>query len=80
MTETLGQRLAALRRPTGLTQEEVAVRLGVSQSAVSQWETGVAAPSAQILPSLLDLYGIAADKWGEILRLPREAPGAEGLA
>ena len=53
MAETLGQRLTTLRKAAKLTQEEVAEKLGVTQSAVSQWETGLAAPSASLLPALL---------------------------
>ena len=71
MAETLGQRLTTLRKAAKLTQEEVAEKLGVTQSAVSQWETGLAAPSASLLPALLDLYGTSANQWAEILRLPR---------
>lgn len=35
----IGARLAQLRRKKGLTQEQLAQRLGVSAPAVSKWET-----------------------------------------
>lgn len=41
MNNTLGQRISALRREKGLTQEELATRLGVSAQAVSKWENDV---------------------------------------
>lgn len=37
----LGQRIASLRRAKSMTQEQLALSLGVSPPAVSKWETGV---------------------------------------
>ena len=37
---TIGARIRAERRDRGLTQDELARRIGVSRSAVAQWETG----------------------------------------
>ena len=39
MDETVGERIAALRRAAGLSQADLAERTGVSRSAVAQWET-----------------------------------------
>ena len=36
-----GQFIAALRRESGLTQKQLAERIGVTDKAVSRWETGV---------------------------------------
>ena len=36
----LATRIRAARQDRGLTQDELAVRVGVSRSAVAQWETG----------------------------------------
>ncbi|HET6607278.1 MAG TPA: helix-turn-helix transcriptional regulator [Rhodopila sp.] len=36
----IGIRIKALRREKGLSQDELAHRVGVSRSAVAQWETG----------------------------------------
>ena len=35
-----GQFIAALRRESGLTQKQLAERIGVTDKAVSRWETG----------------------------------------
>jgi transcriptional regulator with XRE-family HTH domain len=36
----VGDRIRGVRRERGLTQDELAVAVGVSRSAVAQWETG----------------------------------------
>jgi transcriptional regulator with XRE-family HTH domain len=38
--QDIGNRVKAGRRERGLTQEDLAERVGVSRSAVAQWETG----------------------------------------
>ena len=41
-----------LREMAGLTQVQVALRMGVSQNTVSQWENEVALPKSRDLPQL----------------------------
>lgn len=45
----MGARLAQLRRKKGLTQEQLAQRLGVSAPAVSKWETDSSYPDITLL-------------------------------
>ena len=40
-TMTLGNSLSAARKKSGMSQEEVAERLGVSRQTISKWETEV---------------------------------------
>jgi transcriptional regulator with XRE-family HTH domain len=40
MQETMGDRIKTLREARGLTQEQLGKLVGVSKSAVSQWEDG----------------------------------------
>lgn len=37
----IGANIASFRRAKGITQEQLAAKLGVSAPAVSKWETGV---------------------------------------
>ncbi len=39
-----GERIQALRRHLGLTQREMAARLGTRQQTISEWETGMYNP------------------------------------
>jgi transcriptional regulator with XRE-family HTH domain len=45
---TLPARLVAARERRGLKQAEIAARIGVSQSAVSQWESGTCVPRKHV--------------------------------
>ena len=38
---TLSEKILYYRKAAGLSQEELAARVGVSRQAVSKWETGV---------------------------------------
>ena len=50
-----GAYLAMLRKIKGMTQQEVADRLGVSNKTVSKWESGGGFPDITVLPALADL-------------------------
>ena len=56
---------AAARTKTGLSQREVAKKLGITDAAVCLWETGKTMPRATLLPKLAALYGCTVD---ELLR------------
>ena len=65
MKQTIGKFLATLRKATGLTQEDVAEKIGISGKTLSSWETDRTTPDALTLPAIADLYGVTVD---EILR------------
>lgn len=69
-----GEFLATLRRASGLTQKDVAEKLGVSDRTLSSWETDRTCPDLLLLPAIADIYGVTAD---EILRGER-APQKDG--
>ena len=53
----IGQRIAELRKEKGLTQAELADRLGVTHQAVSQWERSETLPDILTLPKLAEIFG-----------------------
>ena len=58
--ESIGTKIAALRRQRGLTQEQLGSQVGVSAQAVSKWENG-GAPDVELLPALADRLGVSID-------------------
>ena len=50
----IGELIHRLRRERGLTQLQLAERLGVSDKAVSKWERGLGCPELSLLPELAE--------------------------
>jgi len=58
---TIGIRIAGLRRAQGMTQDQLAGRLGISYQAVSKWENGASCPDIMMLPQLAEIFGVSID-------------------
>ena len=64
---SIGKNIAKFRKALNLTQEELGQRLGVTNQAVSKWESEVSMPDIMLLPQIAavlgvcleDIYGIA---------------------
>ena len=56
--EKIGKFIASQRKEKGLTQAKLAERLGISDRAVSKWETGRSMPDSSIMLELCDIIGI----------------------
>lgn len=56
-----GERIAAYRKEQGLTQEGLAQLLGVTNQAVSKWESDQCCPDIMLLPALADVFHISMD-------------------
>ena len=57
----MSYRFREAREKAGLSAAEVGRRIGVSQPAVTQWETGAKVPSVEMLCKLADLYCVSTD-------------------
>ena len=62
MKETIGNRIQKFRKEKGMTQEELAAKLGLSSQAVSKWENDASCPDISLLPKLCELLGVTADE------------------
>lgn len=58
---SLADRIKSLRESTGLTQAEIARRLGMSRSGVNAWEMGLSVPSTQYIVELARNFGVSTD-------------------
>lgn len=57
----INEQITFLRKQRGITQEELAKALGVSNQAVSKWESGQCCPDIQLLPELAGFFGVSVD-------------------
>lgn len=62
MNIEIANRLVKLRKEKGLSQEELADRLGLSRQAVSKWERAEASPDTDNLICLAKIYGVSLDE------------------
>ena len=58
----LHEKIFALRKQQGMTQNDLAEKLGVSRQAVSRWEMGTAVPDVDNLVAMSDLFSVSLDE------------------
>jgi len=57
----IAEHIKALRDKAGLTQTQLARKLGVTRSCVNAWEMGISSPSTQYLVDLAILFHVSTD-------------------
>ena len=72
MKKTLGGKIASLRKEKGMTQLELAEKLGVTDKAVSKWERDLCCPDIATLPKLAEVLGIRVDALMQADTKPKE--------
>lgn len=80
----LNKNIAELRKAAGLTQEQLAGKLGISYQAVSKWENAQSCPDVMLLPRLAEIFNISIDalfslEKTETAIAPVEEPVQNGL-
>ena len=70
MKKTLGAMIAELRKQRGMTQLELAEKMGVTDKAVSKWERDLSCPDINSLPNLAEILGVSVD---ELMQIKKEA-------
>ena len=58
----IGEFIAECRKKAGLTQVQLADKLGITDKAVSKWERGMAMPDTSIMLLLCDILGISVNE------------------
>ena len=61
-TKTFGRTIAELRKAKGMTQAELADKLGITDKAVSKWERDLSYPDTSLLPQLAAIFGVSVDE------------------
>ena len=57
-----GQAHNGAAQAAGMTQEQVAERLGISPQAVSKWENDVSCPDVTMIPRIAQLFNVSTDE------------------
>ncbi len=60
--QNLAMNICSLRKQSGLTQEALADRLGLTFQAVSKWENFQSSPDIQLLPRLAEIFQVSVDR------------------
>lgn len=60
METFFSKQLQMLRKQSGITQEQLAAKLGVTAQAVSKWENG-SYPDGDLLPKIADIFDVSID-------------------
>ena len=70
MKKTLGTMIAELRKQHGMTQLELAEKMGVTDKAVSKWERDLSCPDINSIPNLAEILGVSVE---ELMQVKKEA-------
>ncbi len=66
LKKVVGENVARLRLQAGLTQTDLADKIGVTRVHITRIETGVSSPSAEVLFALSDALQVTADALRQI--------------
>ncbi|WP_238385661.1 helix-turn-helix domain-containing protein [Streptococcus sp. S784/96/1] len=67
--QTIGDKIKSFRLASGLNQTQFADNLGISNQAISKWETNVAMPDISLLPEIATILELALMTFLTILRI-----------
>ena len=68
--QTFGTLIATMRKERGMTQLELAEKMGVTDKAVSKWERDLSFPDVNTLPKLAEIFDVTVD---ELMQTKKEA-------
>ena len=60
--QTLGQKIAELRKSKSMTQLELANQLNITDKAVSKWERDISCPDINTFPKLAEILEVSVDE------------------
>lgn len=60
--QTFGTMIATMRKEQGMTQLELAEKMGVTDKAVSKWERDLSFPDVNSIPRLAEIFNVTVDE------------------
>ena len=72
--ETFGNMVAVLRKEKGMTQLELAEKMGVTDKAVSKWERDLSFPDVSSIPKLAEVLEVSVDELMQVKAEAKENP------
>ena len=68
--KSMGEIISTLRREKGMTQKDIADKLGITDKAVSKWERDIAFPDTATIPKLADILEINVEELMQAKAVP----------
>lgn len=60
--KSIGETIASLRKNKGMTQNELAEKMNVTDKAVSKWERNLSCPDVNTISKLADILGVSVEE------------------
>ena len=77
---SMGEIISTLRKEKGMTQKDIADKLGITDKAVSKWERDIAFPDTATIPKLAEILGVSVEELMQAKAVPATGhKGAEYL-
>lgn len=70
--QTFGSMIAELRKKQGMTQAELAEKLGITDKAVSKWERDLSFPDVNIILKLAEIFNVTVDELMQVKTTTKE--------
>ncbi len=70
--QTFGMMISSLRKEKGMTQLELAEKMGVTDKAVSKWERDLSFPDINSIPKLAEVFEISVDELMQVQTTSKE--------
>lgn len=78
--QTLGTMIATLRKENGMTQLELAEKMGVTDKAVSKWERDLSCPDVSSIPKLAEIFSVSVDELMQVKEEGKEEAGQSKIS
>lgn len=67
---SMGEIISTLRKEKGMTQKDIADKLGITDKAVSKWERDIAFPDTATIPKLAEILGVSVEELMQAKSVP----------